>query len=174
MSNDQNCKAEGCEKPRKQRGYCWTHYYRLRRHGDLNFRERRANGEGGLTGDKVRMRFSLADGRRVQEAVVVAERALGKPLPKGAVVHHVNEDPLDCRNKNLVILQNQGMHNILHGRLKALQATGNAHAKPCKFCHKYDDPALLIKTGTSHYHRECGNRYSRSLAQRRKQISVSP
>lgn len=30
------CNYAGCEKPRKARGYCGTHYARVLRHGDVN------------------------------------------------------------------------------------------------------------------------------------------
>jgi hypothetical protein len=38
-------------------------------------------------------RYRIADGR--YEHIVLAERALGKPLPAGAEVHHVNGDKSD-------------------------------------------------------------------------------
>jgi len=37
------------------------------------------------------------------EHVLIAERALGRLLKKGEVVHHINMDPKDNRNSNLLI-----------------------------------------------------------------------
>jgi endogenous inhibitor of DNA gyrase (YacG/DUF329 family) len=56
----------------------------------------------------------------VREHVLVAEKALGKPLPKGAVVHHHNKITSDNRNNNLVICQDQSYHNILHSRMRKI------------------------------------------------------
>ena len=52
----------------------------------------------------------------VYEHVLVAEQALGKQLPGGAVIHHVNGDPTDNRSENLVICQGQGYHMGIHKR----------------------------------------------------------
>lgn len=49
----------------------------------------------------------------------VAERALGKPLPAGAEIHHVNGDPKDNRPANLVICQDAAYHDLLHARARA-------------------------------------------------------
>lgn len=151
------CKEEGCGKPVKTRGWCTMHYSRVARYGDVNFRSRRANGEGSFRGRGERLWLTrIADGKRVQRAVLVVEEILGHRLPKGAIVHHVNEDESDDRNENLVVCQDQGLHNIIHGRTNALKACGNARWKPCKFCHEYSAPILLVKNGTSHYHPVCG------------------
>jgi hypothetical protein len=52
------------------------------------------------------------DNRR--EHVHVAERALGKRLPKRAIVHHVNEIKHDNRPANLVICEDHLYHKLLH------------------------------------------------------------
>lgn len=61
----------------------------------------------------------------VREHILIAERALGKPLPPKAVVHHANEVKDDNANSNLVILQSQGEHAALHSRLRTWRAGGN-------------------------------------------------
>lgn len=63
----------------------------------------------------------------VFEHILVAERALGHVLPRGAIVHHVNENPLDNRPSNLAILPSRGYHMALHARLRVLKAGGHPH-----------------------------------------------
>lgn len=58
----------------------------------------------------------------VYEQIIVAEKVLGKPLPKGALVHHINENPSDNRNENLVICEGTSYHQFLHMRTKKLRA----------------------------------------------------
>jgi hypothetical protein len=55
------------------------------------------------------------------EHVAVAERALGKPLPFGAVVHHHDKNRLNNANTNLVICQDKRYHAILHSRMNMLE-----------------------------------------------------
>ena len=76
------------------------------------------------------------DGRRyIQEHTHVAERALGKRLPKGAVVHHINDNGLDNRPENLVICPGGGYHRMLHLRSAILRRGGDvAREKICRRC----------------------------------------
>ena len=54
----------------------------------------------------------------VLEHILVAEKALGRFLPQGVEVHHVNEKKDDNRNQNLVICENSAYHGLLHKRMK--------------------------------------------------------
>lgn len=69
---------------------------------------------------------------RVGHHVLVAERALGKHLPKGAIVHHVDGDTRNNTPSNLVICQNQAYHCLLHklarARHRQIDSLISAHA----------------------------------------------
>lgn len=54
----------------------------------------------------------------------VAEKALGRPLPKGAVVHHVDENTLNNSPDNLVICPSVGYHAMLHTNKRIIEAGG--------------------------------------------------
>lgn len=57
----------------------------------------------------------------VYEHIVIAERALGHPLPDGAVVHHFDENKSNNGNGNLVICQDEAYHHLLHARQRAVR-----------------------------------------------------
>jgi hypothetical protein len=61
------------------------------------------------------------NGGFVKEAVLVVEKAIGKYLPVGAVVHHMNGDPSDNTPSNLSVLQNNAHHRLIHKRTNSLQ-----------------------------------------------------
>lgn len=97
------------------------------------------------------------------EHIAVAEKALGKSLPLGAEIHHVNEDKSDNRNANLVICPSAKYHALLHMRMRAIEAGFPTHYRRCYTCGKFDDPgSLYIKPNTAHAnHRECLNALKR-------------
>lgn len=97
----------------------------------------------------------------IKRSILVAEKALGKHLPIGAVIHHVNGIKNDDRPENLVICENQSYHHLLHERMKAKQATGDPHKRRCKLCKAWDIPDSLKRTGDSWVHPKCNKEYHR-------------
>ena len=64
--------------------------------------------------------------------IVRAEQALGKPLPKGAVVHHA--DGSRSPHAPLVICQDSAYHQLLHLRMKVVAVGGDPNTE--KFCNR--------------------------------------
>lgn len=63
------------------------------------------------------------NGKMTYEHIDIAEKALGHPLPKDAVVHHVNLIPHDNRPENLVICPGREYHNLIHMCMRELGYT---------------------------------------------------
>lgn len=154
------CTVEGCSNPHAAKGMCRKHYYRVRQNGDLQLRYR-PDGQGTVT----RPGYIVLNlnGRKVFEHVYVAELALGRRLPRGVLVHHHNESKADNRNENLVICPDQTYHKLLHKRMRALAACGNADWRPCAFCKQYDRLENLRPQGRkdsgSYCHSKCRSRW---------------
>ena len=105
----------------------------------------------------------------VYEHVIAAEKVLGKSPPKGVIVHHVDEDPSNNQNNNLVICQDQTYHLLLHSRRDALLACGNPDWRRCTICKEYGDPTKMVKANGKGVpcHLECRKKASNE-AYRRK------
>lgn len=85
--------------------------------------------------DGRRAAYDTVNGSKKRVHVAIAERALGKPLPPGAEVHHVDGDKWNNANKNLVICQDHAYHALLHVRARVLRLGGNPNTqRTCADC----------------------------------------
>lgn len=113
-------------------------------------------------------------GRKVGEHVAVVERSIGKPLPKGAVVHHIDGDKHNNAPANLVVCQDRAYHNLIHRRERALLATGNPDALCCQVCGGYENQWDMrdYKNGPQRFriHGLCLSRRNRANKQRRNAL----
>lgn len=152
------CSVDGCTAPARSKGLCNAHYKHHLAHGSpTSGAFRAANGSGTVISTGYRVIH--ADGRRVLEHVAVAESALGKMLPAGARVHHIDGDRLNNDPSNLVICPNDAYHALLHRRQEAMEATGNPNYRKCQFCKTWDAPENMHLVSLGGYHVKCRNDY---------------
>lgn len=72
----------------------------------------------------------------VYEHVLVAERALGRFMPAGAEIHHVDGNPRNNSASNLVICQDKAYHKHLHYRSSVLARGANPSTH--RYCSRCD------------------------------------
>src|SRR5258706_2949867 len=112
------CSVEGCDRPYDSKGYCGLHNYRLKRYGITELPPkpeptRTLNGSGYfMFRDRITKKFKY-------EHIRIAEKALGRTLPPGAEVHHVDGNRANNDPRNLVICPNSAYHSLLEMRTRA-------------------------------------------------------
>lgn len=105
---------------------------------------------------------------RPYQHVRIAESVLGKRLPVGAEVHHVNGNGRDNRNQNLVICQDRRYHKLLHMRQRIRDAGGNPNTdRVCSRCESVK-PSGEFGKGNRGWCLQCGREYSRLYSQKEK------
>lgn len=166
------CSVEGCNQSHDAKGYCHSHYKRWKLHGDPLVVKCAPRGSGWVErGYQIYTR----DGKHVPEHRLVAERALGKPLPLKAVVHHIDENRRNNDPSNLVVCPDNKYHRLIHQRLEAMKASGHYHWRKCPYCKKYDDPVNMREErtgyGPRYVHRVCSTSAGR-VAKERKRVSI--
>lgn len=88
-------------------------------------------------------------GKYAREHYLIAERALGRPLPSQAVIHHINGVKTDNDGTNLVICESNAYHQLLHARARRLKLFWSVNLKRCCLCktvkHLSEFPANRLR-----------------------------
>lgn len=109
-------------------------------------------------------RKSRFTGKIVREHIILAEQALGKALPAGVQVHHVDDNHNNNSPGNLVVCPDQAYHRLLHTRWDAMLACGNPDYRKCVVCKEYDTTSnMKFRSHDNNYHHwSCINTYNRN------------
>lgn len=101
------------------------------------YKQRYSPGRGGVNGN-------------VKEHVLIAEAALGRRLPRGAEIHHVDGDRSNNARTNLVICQSIAYHKLLHVRAAVLRAGGDPNTQRiCSVCKRVKDLAAFNRSSAN-------------------------
>jgi hypothetical protein len=98
-----------------------------------------------------------------------AERALGKSLPRKAVVHHL--DGSRSADGPIVICPSQAYHGLLHVRMRVREHGGDPNTdRICVYCHDVKPITAFVKftARPNVWHcLECSNRLAKARKARR-------
>ena len=139
----------------------------IERKKHYNIRENNGGWKGGKTRDNRGRCLTLNKNHPrathegyVFDHILICEKVLGRFLKKETPIHHVDCNPSNNQNTNLVLCDSHSYHGLLHRRLRALIACGHKNWEKCRECKKYDDPETMTvhtnkKYRTIYIHKEC-------------------
>ncbi len=102
------CCANNCSKKAIAKKMCGVHYMRNKRHGNPNIQINASPGAGTI--DCFGYRVFCVGNKKIREHRLVMEKHLGRKLNKNEVIHHINEDRLDNRIENLLVVKENWRH----------------------------------------------------------------
>jgi len=94
------CNIEWCGKSHEAKGFCNAHYHSFMKYGDPLKAKHGISGKGWVSKG---YKFNTKDNKKVREHRQIVEEVIGKPLPKGSVIHHIDENRMNNANNNLVL-----------------------------------------------------------------------
>ena len=98
-------------------------------------------------------RTVMVAGKQLKIHRLRAERALGRPLPTAAVVHHMDGTRLD--DAPLAICPDKRYHNLLHTRMRVKAAGGNPNTDAiCTTCRQVKPLIEFSKSKGRRYGRD--------------------
>lgn len=110
------CRVEWCSRiTTRDDGLCEKHFQRFIRYGRLH---KIVNRGSGYTVNGAGYIMIKVNGRWEYLHRILAERALGRRLPEGAVVHHTGNVWDNFRPFDLILCPDQAYHLLLHERMK--------------------------------------------------------
>jgi hypothetical protein len=155
------CAIDGCGGKHEAKGFCNKHYLKKLLHGDaLAGRSRANNGVGSVSKSTGYVAVGVNGTIKLQHRNIV-ESVLGFTLPPKSEVHHIDGNRTNNSNDNLVVCPNNQYHQLIHRRMEALEACGNANFRKCSFCKKYDDPANMTIKRYGGFHNACRSKHRR-------------
>ena len=151
------CTVSGCEGKHYGKQLCSLHYKRMTKTGTTSGPTRRERGTGTIKQGYLRR---SVDGQLKYAHIDIAEKILGRPLPAGVIVHHVDKNRANNSPDNLVICPDRAYHNLIHARMRAMDACGNPNWRKCTYCKVYDSPVNVKEDKDGkRYHLTCRSAY---------------
>lgn len=105
--------------------------------------------------------FSPTHGLAMPEHIVVAERQLGRPLYRGAEVHHKDQNPANNDPTNLQVCKNAEEHREIHRALKRVKkakmlgSPNRLNWEKCKHCNRWGPPWDMVRLSDGFKHVYC-------------------